>query len=186
MFSKNYFKNLKINTLSFLKSKGLFNNYLVESTKDKLRGILHEEVEKFEVDDNDLDNFLDRVDDDILINETVEHQKTLNKKKQEIYEEQLRQEELKRQEEEEAKRKWEGKLERAKQRKIKRLKEEIQKSIFDQGVAKNEIYAEDISEIDNFQQEGGYSTFNIKFSWYIRRFSFSFYDFNDLHENTLP
>jgi hypothetical protein len=183
MFSKNYFKNIKINTLTFLESRGLFSNYLAESTKDTMRGILHQEVEEFKVEDEELDQLFDRVDDQLLNNETAEHQKTLDKKKQEIFEEQLRQEELKRQEEEEAKRKWEGKLERAKQRKIKRLKDEIQRAIFDVGVAKGEVYTEDISEIDNFQQEGGYSIKKIKFSWYIGRFLGCFYDIDNMLED---
>jgi hypothetical protein len=186
MFSKNFFKNIKINTLTYLESRGLFSNYLAESTKDTMRGLLHQEAEEFKVDDEKLDLLFDMVDEELLKNETVEHKKTLDKKKQEILEEQLKQEQLKREEEEEARKKWEGKLERAKQRKIKRLKDDIQRVVFDQGVAKGEVYTEDISEIDNFQQEGGYSMIKIKSSRYIGRYFGFFYNINDLHENQFP
>ena len=73
-------------------------------------------------------------------------------------EDKLQQEEIKRLEEEEAKRKWEAKLERARLKKIKRLKDDIQRIILDQPVVKNEVYVDDISEIDNYELDGGYST----------------------------
>ncbi len=55
-----------MNTLTFLESRGLFSNYLAESTKDSMRGILHQEVEEFKVEDEELDQLFDKVDDLLL------------------------------------------------------------------------------------------------------------------------
>ena len=132
--------------------------YLVESTKDIVRGILHESAEQYEVEDEDLDKLLDNVDQGILNSDTITHKGTIDKHIQDLYEEKFRQEEIKRLEEEEAKRKWEAKLERARLKKIKRLKDEIQKIILEQPVIKNEVFFDDISEIDNYEVDGGFST----------------------------
>ena len=45
--------------------------YLVESTKDIVRGILHESAEQYEVEDEDLDKLLDNVDQGILNSDTI-------------------------------------------------------------------------------------------------------------------
>ena len=158
MFSKNYFKNIKVNSLSYLETRGIFDKYLVESTKDIIRGVIHDSAEKYEIEDADLDKLLEEIDDVIIDSETITHKKTIDRKIQNLMEDKLQQEEIKRLEEEEAKRKWEAKLERARLKKIKRLKDDIQRIILDQPVVKNEVYVDDISEIDNYELDGGYST----------------------------
>ena len=153
---------MKINTLSYLEARGLFSEYLVESTKDKVREVIHHSTEKYDNEEDEYDKLLDDVDIGLMINETKEHKITLDNKQQFREEEKKKQDELKLIEEEEAKIKLEGKYIRAREKKILRLKMEIQKAIFDIPALKNEIYNDDISEIDNYELEGGYSKLNIK------------------------
>jgi hypothetical protein len=178
LFAKTYFKNIKVNSLTFLGERGLFNNYIIESTKDKLRGIIHTEAENLEIEESELDKLLDNVDDQLLKNETVEHKSTLAKHNKEMEEEKQRMEIKRGLEEEEAKKKWEGKLERARKKKLLRLQEEIQKAIFDQPLVKGEVIGEDISEIDNLQQDGPYSTKLLIFSRSLRRIASRIHYFN--------
>ena len=160
LFSKQYFKNMKINTLSYLEERGLFNQHLVESTKDKVREVIHTSTEKYDNEEDEFDKLLDDVDIGLMITEIKEHKITLDNKQQFREEEKKKQDELKLKEEEEAKIKLEGKYVRAREKKILRLKNDIQKAIFDLPALKNDIYTDDVSEIDNYELEGGYSNIN--------------------------
>jgi hypothetical protein len=82
-----------------------------------------------------------------------ERRDMIHRKKEEV--ERRHQEELERQRKEE-----EDRLERRRVRKIKRIRESIRKTVFETPVMRNEYYLEDISEIDNYLQEGPYGNLN--------------------------
>lgn len=156
-FAKHYLTNLTRSSMEDLNKKAIFVDYNKALLKNKLNEELFVGMEKHISFEKDISIMWKNIPT-ILQSEYLsthrkkleDHQRMLQIKKEKEEKEKKEEEERKRIEEKETK-------ERRRIRAIRRMKESIRKNIFGMAISKNDYHLEEISEIDNFEEEGPFS-----------------------------
>jgi hypothetical protein len=157
VFSKSYLQTMIETTVFNLEKRGLFKNYTNLVIKDAMNGFIKSNTEMAHLENIQITNTLSKLQSDLnsrILNSHSDKIKARHELIQGKKDEKIR---LKLEEEERIKKELEAKQERKRVRKIKRIREEIKKAVFDNPTTKSDYHQEDISEIDNYGNEGPYS-----------------------------
>jgi hypothetical protein len=156
MFSKAFLRNFKENTIKDLSLRGAFMNFTNVIIKDDMNQFNIKQAQTENEYNNLVLHTLNSLMEDHEKNVTDQHKAKIMERR-DMIQRKREEAERKRLEEEERKRKEEeDRLERRRIRKIKRIRESIRKTVFETPILRNEFYLEDISEIDNYLNEGPY------------------------------
>lgn len=163
VFAKGYLKGFYSNTIEDLKNRRAFLDYTPTIIKDKVNEYSIKEAENVLQNDKGLESSLSQVKEELNVgkvnihSETIKkHKEMIQKKKEEAEKRRIEEEERKRVEEEQ-------RQERRRLRAIRKLRMSIIKQIFEVGVTKGHYYVEEISEIDNYDQDAPFSKYYIYF-----------------------
>jgi hypothetical protein len=154
VFSKVYLQGFTKKTIGSMSS--MFKKFGDIKIKDKYNGVLYNEVEKLQTNDEVLSNAISYFNNMYIDSAINTHSSIVNEKKQKAIQKKL-DEETRRQEAVENERiaKLEQ-IERRKKRTVLRLQRDIQKEIFDNQINQESENVDSVTEINNFDDEGPY------------------------------
>jgi hypothetical protein len=166
MFSKVYLQDFTKKTVRSMTS--MFKNYSRIAVQDKYNNSLYQQVEDIQQRESEVYDSLIKIETAFRENDRTKHSEVVNAKKQRDIERKLEAERKRLEEDELTRIEKEKQVVRQKERAILRLHRDIEKEIFNNPNTKGEYNNEEITEIDNYENEGSYSIIiNNIFSWCI-------------------
>ncbi len=156
-FAKQYLTNLAKSSMEDLHKKAMFVDFNKAFLKNKLNEELFIDMEKQISFEKDLSILWQNIPTFLLSEYLSTHRNKLDENKRML--------QIKREKEERDKKEEEGRKrieeeetkERRRIRAIRRMRESIRKNIFGVAISKHDYHLEEISEIDNYEEEGPFS-----------------------------
>lgn len=164
-YAKQYLVNIARSSIDELNKKSMFVDYNLALLKNKLNEELFVKMDSQNLLENIIRDTWNNLPSSIKTDRINLHKRKIEEHKR-MLQSKRDEEDKKRKEEEERKRiEEEERKERRRLRALRRMRESIRKNIFEAGLIKNNYHLEDISEIDNYEEEGPYSKINTLYNF---------------------